>query len=306
MFASQPIRTAAWLGLLAAAWSPSARAQDPYDFPAARSFLDEHCRTCHSGASPAGGFRTDSLHGVASFATNADAWISLAARVSNHEMPPTGAPSPPLDDRTAFVAWVERTWRSQSCAAELPPTPSPIRRLNRDEYSATVRDLFDIQIDVSEMFPVDGAGGEGFDNAAETLFLSPLLAEKYLAAAKFVLDVAAKEFKSRTKIFVARPGPGMTETNASREILAKFLPIAFRQPVGSETVASYVRLARRARRQGADFESSIFFALRSALVSPAFLFHVRADAAAPRLATVCIGFAAVLLPLGQPARRTPA
>jgi hypothetical protein len=186
-----------------------------------------------------------------------------------------------LDDRTAFVAWVERTWRSQSCAAELPPTLSPVRRLNRDEYSATVRDLFDIQIDVSEMFPVDGAGGEGFDNAAETLFLSPLLAEKHLAAAKFVLDVAAKEFKSRTKIFVARPGPGMTETNASREILAKFLPIAFRQSVGSETVASYVRLTRRARRQGADFESSIFFALRSALVSPAFLFHVRADAAAP-------------------------
>ena len=281
MFASQPIRTAAWLGLLATACSPSARAQGAYDFPAARSFLDGHCRTCHSGSSPAGGFRTDPLHDVASFATHADAWTSLAARVSNHEMPPTGVPSPPLDDRTAFVAWVERTWRNQACAAELPPTASLIRRLNRDEYSATVRDLFDIQIDVSEMFPVDGAGGEGFDNAAETLFLSPLLAEKYLAAAKFVLDVAAKEFKSRTKIFVARPGPGMTETNASREILAKFLPIAFRQPVGSETVASYVRLTRRARRHGADFESSIFFALRIALVSPAFLFHVRADVAAP-------------------------
>lgn len=281
MFASRPILTAACLCLLAAAHPPTASAQGPYDFPAARSFLHEYCRTCHSGSAPAGGFRTVELSSVASFVEHSAAWVSLAARVSNHEMPPTGAPSPALDDRAAFVAWVERAWRSQACTADLPPAPSPIRRLNRDEYSATVRDLFDIQIDVSEMFPVDGAGGEGFDNAAETLFLSPLLAEKYLATARFVLDVAAKEFKSRTKIFVARPGPGTSETEAARAILAKFLPTAFRRPVRPAKVASYVRLVRRARRRGSDFESAIFFAVRSALVSPDFLFHVRADTDVP-------------------------
>ncbi len=281
MSASRPILTAACLCLLAAAHPPTASAQDSYDFRDARSFLDEYCQTCHSGSAPAGGFRTVELSSVASFVEHSAAWITLAARVSNHEMPPTGVPSPALDDRVAFVAWVEQTWRSQACTADLPPTPSPIRRLNRDEYSATVRDLFDIQVDVSEMFPVDGAGGEGFDNAAETLFLSPLLVEKHLAAARFVLDVAAKEFKSRTKIFVARPGPGTTETEAARAILAKFLPTAFRRPVRPATIASYVRLVRQARRRGSDFESAVFFAVRSALVSPDFLFHVREDTAVP-------------------------
>ena len=281
MFPNRLIRTALFLALLATLCLGTVDAQTVYDFFSARSFLDQHCQACHSGNAPAAGFRTDGLYGETSFVKNPAAWISLAARVSNHEMPPKGAPAPSLDERTAFVSWVEQTWRSQACAADLVPTPSPIRRLNRDEYSATVRDLFDIQIDVSEMFPVDGAGGEGFDNAAETLFLSPLLAEKHLAAAKFVLDVAAKEFKSRTKIFIVRPGPSMTETEASRRILAKFLPTAFRQPVGSATIASYVRLTRRARSRGLDFESAIFLALRSALVSPDFLFHVTADASAP-------------------------
>ena len=41
--------------------------------------------------------------------------------------------------------------------------------------------------------PADGAGGEGFDNAAETLFLSPMHAEKYLEAAREAL--AAKLFE---------------------------------------------------------------------------------------------------------------
>ncbi|MBI4906343.1 MAG: DUF1587 domain-containing protein [Acidobacteria bacterium] len=52
---------------------------------------------------------------------------------------------------------------------------APIRRLNRDGYSATVRDLLGISLDLAKMLPADGA--EGFDNAVETMFLSPLHSE---------------------------------------------------------------------------------------------------------------------------------
>jgi len=44
------------------------------------------------------------------------------------------------------------------------PARSPIRRLNREEYAATIRDLLDIQM-TSAKLSRDGAGGEGFDNA---------------------------------------------------------------------------------------------------------------------------------------------
>jgi len=72
------------------------------------------------------------------------------------------------------------------------PSVTRMRRLNRDEYAATIRDLLDIQVDLTSSLPADGAGGEGFDNAGETLFLSPLLLEKYIKSAKFAMNVAAK------------------------------------------------------------------------------------------------------------------
>ncbi len=269
--------------LLVSAQALPASAQGPYDFDAGRAFLRDNCDTCHQGDSPAGGLRTDNLNGIESFADRPDAWASISSRVSNGEMPPAGAPKPSLDDRERFIDWVASTWRDQACAAYLAPPPAQFRRLNQDEYSATVRDLFDIQVDVSELLPADGPGGEGFDNAAETLFVSPLLIEKYVEAAKFVVDVASKEFKSRRRVLVSRPGDGNSEPEAARRILQRFLPRAFRRPVADEEVRSYHALFRRAKRNGLDFEPAIFFVLESALVSPSFVFHVPFLPEDPRL-----------------------
>ena len=268
-------------GALLAASVPQASAEEPFGVQGALEFLGAHCQACHRGEAAAAGFRMESLVGLESFRKHPEAWTKIAARVSNQEMPPKGAPQPVFQYRMRFVEWVQETWRRQACAADLSPAITPVRRLNRDEYSATVRDLFDIQVDLSGKFPVDGPGGEGFDNAAETLFVSPLLAEKYLEAAEFIVDAASKEFKSREKIFVARPGAEVSEQAAVRRILARFLPSAFRRPVDDGTIQSYARLFRRASRGGLDFEPAMFFTLQSVLVSPSFLFHVvtgRSDA----------------------------
>jgi hypothetical protein len=146
--------------------------------------------------------------------------------------------------------------------------------MNRDEYMATVSDLFDMHMDVSDALPIDGAGGEGFDNAAETLFLSPLHAEKYMDLAKFVLDYAAKEHKSRAKIFTAKPGNGVTPKEAANRILRQFLPRAFRRPINDTDVAPYQSLFDASYLKTKDFEPSILFALKGVLVSPQFLYRV--------------------------------
>lgn len=208
----------------------------------------------------------------ASLGANSHGWISLSNRVKNGEMPPKGVLEPAADLRERFVGWVDQAVRTEVCAAGLKPGPSAIRRLNRDEYSATIQDLLDIHLEIGTMLPADGAGGEGFDNAAETLFLSPLHTEKYLEAARFAMDFAAKEYKSRAKILIARPGPGMPPLRAARAIIENFLPNAFRRPVGEADVASYLDLYSAARRRGQTFEQAIFFSLRAALVSPMFLF----------------------------------
>ena len=221
-----------------------------------------------------GGFHLERVADPSSLKTEAAKWGSMARRVHNGEMPPKGAPKPTVDELERFSQWATKALRAAACADGIKPGPAPIRRLNRDEYSATIRDLLDIHLDIGSALPADGGGGEGFDNAAETLFLSPIHSEKYMEAAKFATDFAAKEFKSRQKLLVAKPGPGVTEEQAARKILEAFLPRAFRQPVAPADVALYLSLFSAARQQGREYEEAIFFAIRGALVSPKFLFRV--------------------------------
>ncbi len=245
-----------------------------YSFHEAQSFLKNYCRTCHQGPAPVGGFDADSVASPSSLQSEAQRWVKISARLTNGSMPPKGAKTPGIDEREQFSQWVDRALRAEACSDGITPGPAPLRRLNRDEYTATVQDLLDIHLDVGQALPADGAGGEGFDNAGETLFLSPLHSEKYMEVAKFAMDFAEKEYKSRAKILVAKPGLGVSPSQAAHEILRAFLPRAFRRPVSEGDILPYMDLFRAAQKEGETFEPSIFFALRGALVSPLFLFRV--------------------------------
>ena len=237
-------------------------------------FLKSWCLGCHTGAKAAGDFQVKPLIGAVGVRQHADEWIRAARRVRNGEMPPRTANQPQLDQKEQFVSWVDQTLRREACATGPVPGIAPLRRLNRDEYSATVRDLLNVNLDVGQSLPADGAGGEGFDNAAETLFLSPLHAEKYMDAARQALSFAATDARAKARIFVAKPGVNTTEIQAARTILARFLPRAFRRPASAADVESYVKLFQAAKAEGETFEFAVLFALRSVLVSPRFLFRL--------------------------------
>lgn len=248
-------------------------AQQHYSFDDARQFLKTYCAACHQGKSPAAGLDIASLYPAESLSTRGQKWNTLFSRVHNVEMPPRLAPAPSSEQREAFTEWLHGALKNEACKAGISPGLAPVRRLNRTEYSATIRDLLDLHLDVGATLPADGAGGEGFDNAAETLFLSPVHAEKYLDAAKEALDYAAKDPRSRAKFLIAAPGPGVTPDQAARKILEEFLPRAFRRPVGEDDLLVYLGLFDSARQKDQNFEDSILFALKGVLVSPQFLFR---------------------------------
>lgn len=246
---------------------------DQYTFAQSQAFLKQYCESCHNDKAAVGGFRLSRFATEASLKVEAPKWTSAAHRIQNREMPPKGSPAPTIDEIEAFTAYAEQAVHGAVCALGPQPGPAVTRRLNRDEYAATLRDLLDIHLDIAKGLPADGAGGEGFDNAAETLFLSPLHSEKYMDMAKFAMDFAAKEYKPRQKILIAKPGEGISPEDAARTILREFLPKAFRRPVTAADVNSYVALFQLAQKQGETFDGAVFFALRAALVSPKFLFR---------------------------------
>jgi hypothetical protein len=187
-------------------------------------------------------------------------------------MPPRGSPAPSLEERESFSQWVETAVRAEACASGPTAGPTLLRRLNRDEYAATIGDLLDTRLDLARFLPVDAAGGEGFDNAAETLFLSPIHSEKYLDAAKFVLQFASTDARARARFLSVRPGPGVSPDDAARRNLEIFLPRAFRRPVEDADIAPYLDLFREASKLGEPFDSAMLFAIRGVLISPRFLF----------------------------------
>ncbi len=200
------------------------------------------------GKAPAGNYNVAQLAAPDSLRERPEAWHALVTRVRNGEMPPKGAPSPALDQREAIVGWAQDSLRSQACAAGISPGLAPTRRLSRAQYSSTLRDLLNLHIDVGGALPADGAGGEGLDTAAETLFLSQIHAEKYLDAAKLALVSASKDPRSRAKFLIAKPEAGVTPTAAARSILAEFLPRAFRRPLDPGDLSDCATATHRSHR----------------------------------------------------------
>ena len=151
-----------------------------------RPVLVEYCGTCHSAGTDN---RIRFLEAISadSVAKEPSLWRNVAMQLRNRTMPPSG-PQPSEGDRMRVADWIDSTLRAGACDLGVYAGPVTVRRLNRAEYQNTVRDLFGRPIDVAELFPVDGSGGEGFDNNGETLFLSPLLAERYLEVADLILD----------------------------------------------------------------------------------------------------------------------
>lgn len=237
----------------------------------AQQVLRKQCAACHSGKSPAGAFDVAKLAAPKSFREHSELWIKAAQRVREGEMPPK---SPlPLDLRESFAASVKSALRAEACAAGPVPGPAPVRRLSREQYTASIRDLLNLHMNIGSVLPAEAAGGEGFDNAAETLFLSPIHAEKYLEAAKLALNYASKDPRARAKFLIAAPGPDTTLDTAAKIILDDFLLRAFRRPVAPADRDFYLGLFHSFQKRGESFEASILYALRAVLISPQFLFR---------------------------------
>ena len=86
------------------------------------------------------------------------------------------------EERKRLVAWARGFLDAEARARAGDPGRVPLRRLSNVEYDHTVRDLTGADLRPAREFPADGAGGEGFTNAAESLSdVSPALLDKYLA-----------------------------------------------------------------------------------------------------------------------------
>lgn len=267
----------------------------PLEMPVVQTLLAMHCADCHGGGADEGGFAVESLAELSTLVSDFDTWQIVRQRIHDMEMPPASSEPIPDGDRDALVQWIDQAIRQAACDPSIPRGPAPLRRLTRNEYRNTIRDLLGIHFDASHVLPSEGSGGEGFDNAAEVLLISPLHAEKYLDAAKMALEHAERDERARQNLTLGRTDRGQgrrggsgdrpqessppaaaevdDETRAHRA-LQQFAQRAYRRPVDDEEITPLVQLYKAAREDGGTFESACFYAMQGVLISPHFLFRV--------------------------------
>ena len=155
-----------------------------------RPFLTEYCFGCHGNKGEAkNGLNLQSFEAAETLISQRNHWEDVIGMLRRSEMPPLEEEQPEEAQRQAVATWLERELARIDRVT--PPDPGRVtaRRLNRNEYNNTIRDLLGVEMRPADDFPQDDAG-YGFDNIADVLSLSPVLMEKYLSAADNVARVA--------------------------------------------------------------------------------------------------------------------
>jgi mono/diheme cytochrome c family protein len=194
-----------FLGLLVCSGSPvGAAPSSGADKPAAvdsaspdafdtivKSVIQQSCSVCHNATALTAGLdlaRFLKESGPDALKERA-IWEKVARKLKAGEMPPPGMPKPPAEQLAAIPQWIDRQYASADANAKVDPGSVTVRRLNRDEYTNTVRDLLGVNLDVAADFPPDPYA-YGFDNIGDALSLSPALTEMYLKAAQRIAKAA--------------------------------------------------------------------------------------------------------------------
>jgi len=175
-----------------AARPPStAAAEEPSFSRDVLPFLKAHCFHCHgkSDGKNEADLTLDRFKDDLSLQQERKLWDNVLHMLRNGEMPPKERPRPPAAEIEAVMKGITGVLANFDCNQARNVGRVTVRRLNRFEYNNTIRDLVGVDFKSAADFPADDVG-YGFDNIGDVLSTTPLLLEKYLAAAESIMEQA--------------------------------------------------------------------------------------------------------------------
>jgi len=261
------------------------------------TLLSDSCLECHDAGIAEGGVDLSAVSGRlrqavaptgATGGPDHGIWVAVWKNLRAGTMPPADATPPEPALRAELLALVER----EAFGLD-PDRPDPghvvLRRLNRDEYGRTIRDLVGFDTHAAEDFPQEDTG-YGFDTIGEVLALSPLVVEKFVSAADHVAEAVLAKARPRSTpdgghayppevrpLFPFGPPPeDPAESDAHRHrTVERLLERAFRRPADPPTLERGLALADAAAADPhGGFERGVAAVLTAVLASPRFLFRI--------------------------------
>lgn len=194
---------------------------DPKYQTAILPFLRQHCVRCHNAEKAQGDLRLDQLEPDFDQEKHAGLWVEVMDRLNLGEMPPADQPRPTPQAHQEVVRWIAGELRAAQRRKATGGGHVLMRRLNRTEFSNTIRDLLHMRFlpgdDPGELLPPD-ATLDGFEKASTALMLDSSLLDSYYNAAEQVANQAIvtgpPKFPTERTRFeledMALPGSGFT------------------------------------------------------------------------------------------------
>ncbi len=262
-----------WIGLTWPVWGDTFSQQIV-------PLLEDHCYSCHGEKKQKGGIELHQIKTVEDAYRSHRFLKNVALQIKSGDMPPEddidALPTP--EQRSLMVAEIEKLM-AQLKKGDFPRKPGQptVRRLNRNEYNNTVRDLFGIAFMAGQEFPADGAGGEGFDNVGDSLFIPPVLMEKYVQASRKVVDAIYAQPALLKRVIFRKPLEKEDPLAAARAVLVSHASLAFRRRLSDHDISSLLGLFESSRKKGQSYENAFRSPLQALLIHPSFLFRWEAD-----------------------------
>ena len=259
--------------------SAGAHGASPFERDAV-PILKKYCYECHGAEEQEAGLELHKILTTDQAFRNHKLLKRVSEQIIDEDMPPFEADH--------FPSTAEKIKLQQSIAKLIRcietgnitrnPGRVTIRRLNRNEYNYTVRDLFGVNYSPGKNFPADGSGGEGFDNTADALFLPPVLMENYLKAASKIIDNVYKNPALRKRIvFISPEEQKQNPQKAARNVLSYHISLAYRRRATEEDLKPLLQAFLTKKQQGVSFEDSLRAPLTAILLNPKFLFRIQHD-----------------------------
>jgi hypothetical protein len=263
--------------------------------------LEHYCLGCHDRTAAEGGVVLDAFGDGLPGAKSKPLLLEIAAVLRSASMPPEDEPRPGREERETLEAWLDSELGAGARGTELARVN--VRRLNRNEYNNTIRDLIGLDLRPADDFPADDIG-YGFDNIADVLATPPVLVEMELAAAESVIDRAFRSPEIRARIINAPANafplayrkytppvrssrdlkplrgvatavdPELARQQHIYDILRAFADRAFRRPATHDELTRLLTVVLSAEKDGEAADAALKVALGAILASPQFLFRL--------------------------------
>jgi hypothetical protein len=159
---------------------------------AIRPFLTSYCIRCHGPKAQKADRRFDKLSSTTANTNEAELLQEILDQLNLAAMPPEDEKQPSEAELKRVIVTLTAVLAKARKEARENVGKVVLRRLNRVEYSNTIRDLFQLKMidfDPTTTFPSDDST-DGFDNVGEGLVTSDYLLRNYLEAARKVADKA--------------------------------------------------------------------------------------------------------------------